>query len=111
AEIGKITAETAQIVSNAGVYTQDELRKVTTNSFVELGVFPGIDQAVAETDAAGGFDLGGEGDEDDTTDPEAVRQATADAAPRTLYVRRDVLNAEDIIAWAKGQGFETVQDG
>ncbi|WP_457587402.1 hypothetical protein [Ensifer canadensis] len=36
---------------------------------------------------------------------------TADAAPRTLYVRRDVLNAAEIIAWAKGQGFNTVQDG
>lgn len=32
---------------------------------------------------------------------------TADAAPRTLYVRRDVANAAEIIAWAKGQGFKT----
>lgn len=62
AEIGKITAETAQIVSNAGIFTAEELRKVTTNAFVELGAFPGIDQAVADTDAAGGFDLG-EGEE------------------------------------------------
>jgi len=29
-----------------------------------------------------------------------------DAKPRTLYVRRDVLNAQDIIDWAKGQGFK-----
>jgi hypothetical protein len=28
-----------------------------------------------------------------------------DARPRTLYVRRDVLNAGDIVRWAKGQGF------
>lgn len=27
--------------------------------------------------------------------------------PSTLYVRRDVLNADEIIAWAKGQGFKT----
>ena len=27
--------------------------------------------------------------------------------PKPLYVRRDVLNAKEIIAWAKGQGFET----
>jgi phage-related protein (TIGR01555 family) len=32
---------------------------------------------------------------------------TKDAEPRTLYVRRDVVNASDIIAWAKSVGFET----
>ncbi|MEL8055706.1 MAG: phage portal protein [Pseudomonadota bacterium] len=31
----------------------------------------------------------------------------ADAAPRTLYVHRKVMNGEAIIAWAKGQGFPT----
>jgi phage-related protein (TIGR01555 family) len=31
-----------------------------------------------------------------------------DATPRSLYVRRDVINADAIRAWAKGQGFETV---
>jgi phage-related protein (TIGR01555 family) len=30
-----------------------------------------------------------------------------DAEPRTLYVRRDVLNKQDIIKWAKEQGFTT----
>jgi phage-related protein (TIGR01555 family) len=36
-----------------------------------------------------------------------TRQAVRDAEPRSLYVRRDVLNGEDIIRWAKRQGFET----
>jgi phage-related protein (TIGR01555 family) len=31
-----------------------------------------------------------------------------DAKPRTLYVRRDVVNVDDIRAWAKEQGFDTV---
>lgn len=35
--------------------------------------------------------------------------AFADAAPRTLYVRRDVLNAAEILAHFKAQGFETLQ--
>lgn len=35
------------------------------------------------------------------------RTATADTRPRTLYVRRDVINADEIVAWAKGQGFKT----
>lgn len=30
-----------------------------------------------------------------------------DASPRTLYVRRNVLNADEIIKWAKDQGFPT----
>lgn len=29
------------------------------------------------------------------------------AAPRTLYIHRNVLNAAEIIKWAKGQGFKT----
>lgn len=34
--------------------------------------------------------------------------SVADAQPRSLYVRRDVLNADAIIAWAKEQGFTNV---
>lgn len=32
---------------------------------------------------------------------------TEDATPRTLYIRRDVLNADEIVAWAKAAGFDT----
>lgn len=38
----------------------------------------------------------------------AMRDAMAkDARPRTLYIRREVRNAADIIRWAASQGFET----
>jgi len=30
-----------------------------------------------------------------------------DATPRTMYVQRKLLNADDVIAWAKSQGFES----
>lgn len=33
----------------------------------------------------------------------------ADANPRTVYVRRDVLNQRDLADWARGQGFTTVR--
>lgn len=33
--------------------------------------------------------------------------AASDAAPRTLYVQRKLLNAGELIDWAKAQGFET----
>lgn len=39
------------------------------------------------------------------TDPEEV--LAEDAKPRSLYVRRDVLNAKEIVAWAKQQGFKS----
>lgn len=34
----------------------------------------------------------------------------AKAAPRSLYVRRDVVNKAEIVKWAKEQGFKTVQE-
>jgi phage-related protein (TIGR01555 family) len=37
----------------------------------------------------------------------ARRDWMADATPRPLYVSRKVLNADQIIRWAKAQGFET----
>jgi hypothetical protein len=43
------------------------------------------------------------GDPSATPDPATM----GDAAPRTLYVSRKLLNAAEFIAWAKGQGFET----
>lgn len=32
----------------------------------------------------------------------------SDAEPRSLYVKRDVLNADEIIAWARSQGLKDV---
>lgn len=40
-------------------------------------------------------------------DPVPPRRAANDAAPRTLYVQRKLINASELIAWAKAQGFET----
>lgn len=106
AEIGKLNAETAQILTNTGIFTQLEMRTVVGNQLVEDGFYPGLDQAMSDTDKVGGFDLG---EEDDTTEPgnEEKPQQTKDAEPRTLYVSRKVVNADDIIAWAKKQGFKT----
>lgn len=38
---------------------------------------------------------------------DSVGKVFAASEPKPLYVRRDVLNAKEIIAWAKGQGFDT----
>jgi phage-related protein (TIGR01555 family) len=112
AEIGKMNAETAEILGRTGIFTSEELRTVVGNQLVESSFYPGLDQAMDET----GNDWEKEFEEAKEAEAEAAAAAqtalrTADAAPRTLYVRRDVLNAAEIEAWAKGQGFETVQDG
>ncbi|KQV83252.1 phage portal protein [Rhizobium sp. Root1220] len=109
AEIGKMNAETVKILTEAGTFTPQELRTVATNQFVESGFYPGLDQAVADTDAAGEFDLGQE-EATDEPDEQQTRQQANDAAPRTLYIHRDVVNAGDIKKWAKAQGFDTVQE-
>lgn len=47
----------------------------------------------------------GEGGDDEDAPP--LRRAANDAAPRPLYVKRELLNAADLVAWAKSQGFDS----
>jgi phage-related protein (TIGR01555 family) len=111
AEIGKLNAETAKIFVDTGIFMAQELRTVVTNQLVESGYYPGLDQAVDDT----GSDWEKQLEEDKASEAKAAEAAaqantpvtTADAAPRTLYVCRKVLNGAEIIAWAKGQGFTT----
>ncbi len=91
----------------------DALSDALVNTFVEDGSLPGLDAAIDEH----GKLSEQEPDEEEQRaavgeEPkEKAKPITGDAAPRTLYVRRDVLNADEITAWAKAQGFESVQDG
>lgn len=75
AEIGKMNAETAKTLADTGIFTPVELRTVVTNQLVESSFYPGLDQAVADTDAKGEFDLGG----DDQTDEPDDQQPTSEA--------------------------------
>jgi len=106
AEIGKMNAETAEILGRTGFFTSSELRTVVGNQLVESGFYPGLDQAMEETGED--FDLGQGDDDTGTTEGDQNRQAANDAAPRTLYVSRKVTNAAEIIAWAKEQGFKDI---
>jgi len=98
-EIGKRTAETVKILGETKLWHADALSQASTTLLVEQSVLPGLEAAMDEF----GDDLP---DEEEGVD-EQDRQVLADAAPRSLYVSRRVLNADEIIAWAKGQGFET----
>lgn len=78
AEIGKMNAETAKTLADTGIFTPVELRTVVTNQLVESSFYPGLDQAVADTDAKGEFDLGGDDETDEQDDQQQTRQQAGD---------------------------------
>ncbi|TAY66538.1 DUF1073 domain-containing protein [Rhizobium leguminosarum] len=69
AEIGKLHAETAQILNTSGLFTAEELRTVVGNQLVEDGFYPGLDQAMDDTGEDWQADLGEE--EPEVIDPNA----------------------------------------
>lgn len=85
------------------------------NLMSEREWMPGLDQALGEVPEAERFP---EGPTPEEMAAEMAAQAQpgptdkngqpiTDAAPRSLYVSRKLLNAAELIAWAKAQGFET----
>lgn len=102
ADIGKTTADTIKVLSDSRLFPEQALSAAATNMLVENGVLPGLEAAIAEF----GEELDEEGADDQQQAAAAATEAT-DAKPRTLYVHRKVLNAAEIIAWAKSQGFQT----
>lgn len=112
ADIGNKVATTIKTIVEARVFNDDVLTKLAQNMLAESGAAPGLDAIVDE------FGSDEERRDDPiSTDPAVIpapvqtqQPLTEDAKPRTLYVRRDVLNADDIKAWAKEQGFEAIAD-
>jgi phage-related protein (TIGR01555 family) len=121
AEIEKMEAETVDILTRTSHIPRDAMAKAVFNRMNESGRWPGLEQAVDES----ALELG-EQEEPEEPAPTAAnendvqemeRRGTitrdqaltllADAAPRSLYVSRKLLNAREFIAWAKSQGFET----
>lgn len=121
ADIGKTTAETIKTISDTGLIPEEVLSKAAVNMLTESGVAPGLEADMAEWALA---NPEGDGSEEDdiaslTTvageaEPEPEQDepaALADAAPKPLYVRRDVLNVAEIAAWAQTQGIPDLADG
>ncbi len=111
AEIDKKEAETVDIYARTGLIPSDALAKTAQNRMIESGRWPGMDEALEESKVDPDLTLGDPDETETGEEAETTRQIAADAAPRTLYVRRDVLNADEIEKWAKAQGFATVQSG
>lgn len=118
ADIGKTTAETIKIIDDTGLIPDDVMGKVAQNMLTEAGVAPGLESAMDEHLKAGGEQTGDRGNsEDDDGDAAAQivraqleRAAVADAEPRSLYVRRDVTNVDEIRTWAEAQGITDLAD-
>lgn len=116
ADILKTKADAGRAIAGTGGMSPalmpiEALSDALVNALVEDGSLPGLEGAIEQYGTLGEQ----EDDEDDQTgalpppaDPEPSQMAANDAAPRTLYVRRDVVNKSDIIRWAKSQGFTDI---
>lgn len=119
AELAYKKASTFQIDVNSGVMNVDALRKGRENQLIEDGVYPGFEGALKEfedseldedDDQVSAQFSGAAGNEEAVADARRVKsRRTGDARPRTLYVRRDVLNKAEIYAWAKKQGLAELE--
>lgn len=121
AEIDKIEAETAASYSLSGLIPAPALSKAVQSRMIESGRWSALEAALeeipdeSEEDSSLANEIAallqsqatasqaqGSGDGQD-----ASKVQVADAAPRTLYVSRKVLNWAEIAAHYKAQGFDT----
>lgn len=105
ADIGKTTADTIKALKDSGLFPEDALSTAAVNLLVELSVLPGLEAAIEQF----GAELPDDDDDlpDTAADQPVAKKAITDAAPRSLYVSRKVINGAEIIEWAKSQGFES----
>lgn len=116
-------AQATQIYAVNDLLAPEVLAKVVPNQLIEDSTYPGLDAAQADYEK-GLLELP-EYLEEAKAEEEAAAEAAAaalakpaaapgepvaDAAPRTLYVRRDVVNVDEIRAWAKAQGIPDLVD-
>lgn len=119
AAIEKQRAETVKLYADTGLIPDSALAAMAKNGIVESGRWPGSETA---------FEEAANEPDDDEQDPDQLttleerlakmeargtvtaddaKRILTDASPRSLYVSRKLLNADKVIAWAKGQGFAT----
>lgn len=108
-------AEAIERVANLGAVPERAFNEGVQSWLIEEGYLPGLENALAALPDDERY--GVEANPDVETDPPSLQpkggdlpagaEGMNDAAPRPLYVRRDLLNAADLIAWAKANGLET----
>lgn len=119
ADIGYLDAQTIEKLNNTGLYPQEALANAGANMLVEHSIMPGLLEEIENAGGLPDYELEAEQEQERQLAQITARTPVAansnetralaanDAAPRSLYIRRDVLNASEVIAWAKAQGFET----
>ncbi|TXC63689.1 anti-CBASS protein Acb1 family protein [Sphingosinicella ginsenosidimutans] len=119
AETFKTTVDALVALNNTGAIPEEAFAKGVQNLIVEREYMPGLDQALADIPEDERYGI----EPEPQADPEAVANMLAsgaitqeqadglvmDAAPRSLYVSRPVVNAAEIRAWAKAQGLPELQ--
>lgn len=130
AEVEKLFADTTEKYANMGAIPDTALTALVRDGLIERGQWPGAQKAYEEADKAGEIpEMLEEPSEADLAAEEALmaartgivpnaagnlpvntRLAANDALPRTLYVSRAVVNADEIKAWAVEQGFAAVDE-
>ncbi|MFC0305182.1 phage portal protein [Rhizorhabdus histidinilytica] len=119
ADTFKTTMDAVTALMNTGAIPEEAFNKGVQNLLTEREYIPGLDQALEEVPEAeryGGMaeptaaDLGGDpsaiaGQPRTTVVAGDAAHFFADAKPRPLYVQRKLLNADELIAWAKSVGF------
>lgn len=119
ADIFKLTADAARQLVGSGtgqeIIARDAVSRALVNRLVEDGVLPGLEDAVDEFGEIGEqepseaeISASAAAQQPNANNVVRMQQAANDAAPRTLYVRRDVINRADIVNWAEGQGFTDI---
>lgn len=130
ATVEKTFADAAAVYATNGIVPATALAEMAKGGMIERGRWPGAEKAFNAAEAEGDVpDITAEPSEAEQAE-EAARKAVAlataadpagtqakpkrlvatDAAPRSLYIRRDVVNQAEIKAWAKAQGFKTSVD-
>ena len=109
----KTLMEAAEKLQATGAIPDVAFTKGMQSLMIDEGFMPGLEGALGELPEEERFGIQppdpSEADPGDlSTSAEVIplRRAANDATPRTLYVQRKLLNAEEFIAWAKGQGFD-----
>ena len=119
AEVFKTYADGARQLVGSGtgqeIITREAVSKALINRIVEDGNLPGLAEAIEEygpieeqEPSEAELAASAASQAVNTNNVTRMQSAANDAAPRTLYVRRDVINRAEIVRWATEQGFTDI---
>lgn len=111
AEIFKAMADASKIIAELNIMPDRALSEGVQSMLINRGWLPALESALSAIPEAERFgdmpDAPHDLNDPNAPDPSALQAGSGmnDASPRSLYVSRKLLNASDLIEWAKEQGF------